>query len=326
MILDYLILKLTEENYPEVNMNNCINSHGEIKRCSICNDSCPEHAVLLKDKSVSFDEKLCSSCGICKAKCPTQAIRIKGTGEADLLNYTGEKKNLMFSCSMAGSTGNLNVGCLNAMHPELISAFFILFKEKKFHFNLSKCTNCEFGYTDSLFREAISKAVNFVNALGIDPVYEIHDEEKELPNFNDEEISRRNLFKLIKKESGNIVVKTINTIIDDEDDQLSVRKILLKAVKNEEIKHEINYTDIFWEHWDVSADCDGCGKCESICPGNAWKIENSDAKIKLYHRLGNCYKCGLCESVCSKTAISKGKIEAVDLLEFKLKRNINLST
>ncbi|MGB4437781.1 MAG: 4Fe-4S dicluster domain-containing protein [Sedimentibacter sp.] len=326
MILEFLFLKLTKENPPELNKDKCINSYKKNMECNICKDYCRAHAVRMKDNSVVFDGKLCNNCGICKAKCPTQAIRIKGSGEIDILNNASEKENLVFSCSMEGTIGNINLSCLNALHPEFISALFILHKEKKFHFNLSKCTKCEFGYKDSLFRDALNKAVTFTNALGIYPDYEIHTEEKDLPNLLNEEISRRDLFKLVKKGSGKIALKTINTIIDDDDNQLSNRSILLKSIKIENLELGKNYTNIFWEYWDVSTNCDGCGKCTSVCPGRAWKIENTDTKIKLYHSIGNCYKCGLCETVCPKKAITKGIIEAVDLLEFKLKREINLST
>lgn len=326
VIFDYIIHKLTEENPPEVNRDKCVNLCGETEMCSICKDVCPEQAVLVKDKVISFNGELCTNCGICKAKCPTQAIRVKGTGEEDLLNSASEKKNLLFSCSLEKALGNINISCLNAMHPELISALFILLKEKKFYFNLSKCTKCEFGYEDSLFRVSLEKALSFVNELGIYPDYEILDEEKDFSDLVDEEISRRNLFKLVKKESSNVVFKTINTIIDDDDDQFSVRKILLKSLKSLELKDEMNYTDIFWEHWNVSADCDGCGKCESICPGKAWNIIKTDNNIKLSHKLSNCYKCGLCESICPKNAIAKGKIEDIGLFEIKLKRDINLKT
>ncbi len=324
MILDYFIHKLTEENPPEINETKCIYASGKICECNICKESCPEHAIKLKDKSVIFDMKLCTECGICKAKCPIQAIMLKGTGENDIINHAGEKKNFLFSCSLEGGEGNLNISCLNALHPELIATLFIMYKDKKLHFNLSKCKKCKLGYNNSLFKESLNKAVNFTNAMGIDTVYEIHTEEKELSNLTEEELSRRDLFKLVKKESGNIALKTISTIIDKDYNDLSFRVMLLKSMKNLKLEPGRNYSNIFWENWDVNTDCDGCGKCETVCPGNAWKIENSETKIKLYHSPQNCYKCGLCETVCPKKAIIKGK-DAAELWEFILKREVNLS-
>ncbi|MGD9567736.1 MAG: NADH-quinone oxidoreductase subunit I [Sedimentibacter sp.] len=99
----------------------------------------------------------------------------------------------------------------------------------------------------------------------------------------------------------------------------------LKSVKFK-FKEENDNTDMFWEYWDVNIECDGCGKCATICPGKAWKIENNDLSIKLYHNFGKCYKCGLCEKVCPKKALTKGKIRNFTLPEFNLKREITLNT
>lgn len=324
MLLDFLIHKLTEENPPEVYGNRCINSYDTAMKCNECIDTCPENAVKLKVKKIFFDEKLCSNCGICKAKCPTQAIKIKNTGEESILSYVDDKKNFVFSCSMEGVVGNLTISCLNAMHPEYIAALFILYKEKSFYFNTSHCIKCEMGYNDILFKESLDKALSFVNELGIEPVYEMFTEEKDISFLLNEEISRRNLFKLVTKESRNIALKTITTIIDD-DEQLSVRKLLLKAIRNSETEM-INKSNTFWEHWNVSTDCDGCGKCKSVCPGKAWKIENNETTIKLYHSFGNCYKCGLCKTICPKKAISESLNKIDDFSDFAVKREIDLNT
>lgn len=326
MILDFLIHKLTKENPPELNTDKCINSFCKNIECNICREICPEKAIVIKNKALIFDEELCTKCGICKAKCPTQAIRIKEIGEDEIYISAGEKNNLVFGCSLEDSIGNLNISCLNALHPELISALFILYKEKKFHFNLSKCSSCEFGYENNLFKDNLCKAVSFAKSLGIEPTYEIYDAESNLSDLVTEEISRRNLFKLVKKESSNMVVKTINTIIDIEDNQLLIRKALLDAMKNIDVVDERNNLDMFWGYWDVNIDCDGCGKCISNCPGKAWEMEKTDTVIKLYHKFGNCYKCGLCEKTCPKNAITKESVHDFQLSEVNLKREITLNT
>jgi ferredoxin len=64
MILDYFIHKLTEENPPEINKGKCINSCSKTIECIICKETCPEHAVSIDDKSVSFDKNLCTECGM----------------------------------------------------------------------------------------------------------------------------------------------------------------------------------------------------------------------------------------------------------------------
>lgn len=324
MILDFLIHKLTEFNPPEFNEDKCINSFDKINGCSKCMESCSENAISIKENKVLFDEKNCNLCGTCSVICPTQAIKMKGIGIDEIIADADEKKNLVFACSSENGTGNLNTSCLNALHPELIAYLFIMHREKEIYFNLSKCTDCKLGYDNTMFKDSLNKAEMFANTIGINPMYKIYTEEDELSNLVVEEISRRNLFKLIKKESGNMVVKTMNSIIDSEDNSFSIRNILLNSIKSIKFKDE-NKSNIFWEYWDVNIDCDGCGKCISVCPGKAWKLEKDEDEIKLHHKFVSCYKCGLCEKICPKKAIAKGKTEE-HKLDYTLKRKIKLST
>lgn len=326
MILDFLIQKLTETNPPELNADKCINSFGKNSNCKKCKEYCPEKAIGLKDNKVIIDENLCNQCGICTAVCPTQAIRVKGTGEDEIYTLAGEKKNLVVACSMENAIGNLDISCLNALHPEFISSLFILHKDKKLHFNLSKCSNCKLGYENTIFKDSLNKAVKFAKTLGINPIYEIHTEETDLSDLVIEEISRRNLFKLVKKESGNMVAKTVISMIDVEDNKPTIRNILQNSIKSLKLNYENDDPNIFWEYWDVNIDCNGCSKCVSACHSNAWKIEKDDTSIKLYYKSDNCYKCGLCEKICPKKAITKGNIGDIKISEFNLKREIILST
>lgn len=323
MILDFLIHKLTEYHPPEVVADRCIN-HRVKDGCSICKECCPENAVNIEDNRVVFNEQNCNLCGICKANCPTQAIKIRKNSEAEIIAAAAEKKNLVVACSLENKTGNLSISCLNSLHPELIAYLFIMHKEKKLHFNLSNCAYCKLGHRQDMFEDSLSKAVKFTNKLGIDPAYEIHSDESELSNLVVEEISRRNLFKLIKKESSDMVVKTVSSIVDGDDSNFSLRNMLLNSIKGIKFKDE-NNTNIFWEYWDVSIDCDGCGKCMSICPGKSWKLEKDEDEIRLYHKAEDCYKCGACEKKCPKKAITKSCAEEFGS-EFKLKRQIKLST
>ncbi len=45
--------------------------------------------------------------------------------------------------------------------------------------------------------------------------------------------------------------------------------------------------------------CNGCGRCEEICPVNAIKMEQNIAVIS-----NDCIECGACLSVCPEDAIS----------------------
>lgn len=323
MILDFFLEKLAVDNYPEVQSNKCLFTMYDSQDCHSCEVVCPEEAVSLKDTRVFFDVKKCIGCGICKSICPTQAIMLRGLGEENILRTIKDKKNIVFSCSKVGGIGTLKLSCLNAFHPELLATLFISNPDKTFYFNLSKCSNCKLGNSNHLLFESINKAISLVKILRIEPTYKIVEEEKELINLPEDVLSRRDLLLLFKKKSTNLATKAAETIVNDKD-QISIRKVLLKSID----KRQFNDTELFnipfFESWDVNNSCNGCGICQKSCPGEAWKIDIGEEKIKLYHNSVKCYKCGICKDKCPQNAISEGIFSTDMLMKYNIKKEIDL--
>ena len=56
-----------------------IRSHvipGRCNQCGICEKTCPEYAISLRDDEPVIDEELCSGCGLCVANCPVDALEL----------------------------------------------------------------------------------------------------------------------------------------------------------------------------------------------------------------------------------------------------------
>lgn len=319
MILDFFIDRLTEENYPQVQVNRCL--YGLKNECTSCLDNCPEGAITLNANQVILDQELCNRCGICKSICPTQAVFLKGIGEENILRNIKDKRNIIFSCSNTAGVGNLKINCLNALHPELLAALFILFADKIFYFYIGRCENCNLG--DTLLKNSLDKAVSFVTKLGVEPKYELCTDENKIRELSEEIMSRRDLFLFLKKGTTNIASQAVDTILSD-DSQLSIRKVLLKSIETIELDLPLNNIE-FFQSFRVNDDCNGCADCQSICPGQAWKVEN-DEQIKVEHNPGRCFKCGLCTIKCSQGAIDAGPFNKEDLYRFNLKKEIKLNT
>lgn len=326
MLLNFFIEKLAEEHYPEIKLKKCINFHGMPNGCSKCKDLCPEKAITFKPGKIMFDENICSRCGICKAICPTQAIILKGLGEENILRTIKDKDNIIFSCSKKNGVGTLKLSCLNGFHSELLAALFILFKDKKFYFNLSRCSNCQIINNSCIFLSSLNIAVDFVKLLEINPQYEIINDEADLRGLSNENISRRELFSLLKKESSYLAAQTADTIIGGKDNQVSMRRILLKSIeKIEGSQEKTEYDNLpFFAFWNVNDSCDGCGFCQSICLGGAWKVEKEEEKVSISHNSGKCYNCGICANLCSKRAIIKGNFSVDALKSYVIKYDKNL--
>ncbi|KPU46161.1 NAD(P)H-quinone oxidoreductase subunit I, chloroplastic [Oxobacter pfennigii] len=328
MIMDFLIEKFLEESYPEIQKERCIHINKSLNSCSKCLNVCSEKAVKLTQDNVSFDEKLCNKCGVCKAACPTQAILLKGLGEENILRTIREKENIVFYCSKSNIPGTLKISCLNAMHPELLAALFILCKDKVFNFIISDCKNCKVNCNkELLILSSLNKAAGFVKLMGLKPKYKMIANENELKELPETIVSRRELFSFIGKESSNVAIQAVDIIVSDKHDFLSIRKVLLKALENEKdtIAQAACDDAVLFGSFDVDGSCVGCGKCQASCPEGAWKIIEEENKLKIYHNAGKCYSCGICEAICPAKSISAGKVPMNDISIYSLKKEMNLS-
>ncbi|WFA09988.1 4Fe-4S binding protein [Tissierella sp. Yu-01] len=323
MIFDYIFDRLTEQNHAKVIEDKCI--YYKNNSCDKCKNVCSEGAISI-EYQVNIDEDLCSACGICKAICPTQAIAIKGIGEENILHEIKDKKNIIFTCSYEDGIGNLKLNCLNSFHPELLATLFILYEDKKFNFNLSRCKTCKYCNSNNIFKESLNKAISFVKKLNIDPIYEIHFDEEEVISLSDITISRRELFRMLKIGTANIATQTIDTIVSQKDDYLSIRKILLNAINSRSFNIENIEEPIYFMSYEVNKNCNGCGKCEKNCPDGAWKVDYGESSIRVYHNVSQCHNCGLCKENCPEKAISNAILNLNELEGFRIKNEIVLTT
>jgi ferredoxin len=63
---------------------------------------------------------------------------------------------------------------------------------------------------------------------------------------------------------------------------------------------------IFNKHYHISAECDGCGICEKICPVSAITLKDKHPVF-----LAKCEHCQACLNWCPKKAIHFGRLNAV---------------
>lgn len=320
MILDFFIDKLSQENYPIIIEDKCLQKIEGSSKCSLCIDACPKSAIDFKANKFEIDKNLCIQCGICKGICPSRAINLKGIGEENILRTISEKKSLVFSCSLFNSTGNMKLSCLNAFDPELLASLFIITRGKDLNFNLSKCESCKLN-TNQYFLDNLERAVDFVKLLGINPKYKLYYDNDNIEKLSEEAISRRDLFMLLRKETTSIATEVLGTVVS-EGEFLSLRKVLLNAMKNIDFrKVELNPLLTSWE---VENSCDGCGECVDKCPSKALNLEK-DQSIKLFHKVGCCHKCNLCQKICPKNALKASPFNKADLYNYKMIKEIELS-
>jgi ferredoxin len=68
---------------------------------------------------------------------------------------------------------------------------------------------------------------------------------------------------------------------------------------------------IFYKYYKVSAECDGCGICEKVCPVNAITLRENPLGDKCPVFSAKCEHCQACFNWCPKKAILFGRLNAV---------------
>jgi ferredoxin len=69
--------------------------------------------------------------------------------------------------------------------------------------------------------------------------------------------------------------------------------------------------NIFYKYYRVSAECDGCGICEKVCPVNAITLRENLLGDKSPVFSAKCEHCQACFNWCPKKAILFGRLNAV---------------
>jgi len=174
--------------------------------------------------------------------------------------------------------------------------------------------------------ESIEKAKEFASLYGYKSDYQIITEESELKKLPEETISRRELLLGIKKSTTNITKQALDIVINDKENNLSIRNTLLSALEKIDIETREIHNTPFFGNFIVQESCNGCGKCQTICPGNAWNVENDGEKIKIHYSIKKCFNCGICQDLCPEKAIMEEvSFSTYELLRLSLKKEISLN-
>lgn len=106
--------------------------------CETCIEVCPEEAIIIDNKGLRINRKLCNACGRCADECPSTALRIIGFRKhlTDLYNEI-MKDSVYYNKSENG--GVTASGGEASLQSEFIVKLFGKLKEKGIHTALDTC-------------------------------------------------------------------------------------------------------------------------------------------------------------------------------------------
>lgn len=318
MIFKYILDKISPSYNIAIDNKYCIYYRNRFERCKVCRDICLYDAISVVEDEIKIDSIRCKQCGLCKAKCPSAAITIDNFGELELLKKSKKKDHIYIGCKKSSEDVDFTFNCLNGLHIEYLTAFFILNREKKIYFKVTECQDCKISFNSGL-EEQVKIAVKFLRRLNINVIVKFICEEQ-LDIHRDKYITRRELFQSIKTNSidtlQDFVVNTLEEYCGG--DGFNDRQLLLNVIDKlkdiEEIDNSnINLEKEIFTSFKVTSSCDGCGFCEGICPYEAWRITDREGEFSISHNVSKCRGCKLCINLCSNKSIEEEKLNILHI-------------
>lgn len=258
--------------------------------CGLCTKICPAKAIELKEGGICFNELDCENCGACRAVCPSEAFTVKDlTFLKDFCSC--ENKELSIGCTLNDKNRqDFNVNCYAFLTEGEL--FYLLSKQDNITFQAAYCKACRYklGYL------GFARSVNVIQKLlmGKSKIFLSN------TNHQDQGVSRRHFFQWFKQKTLTIIAEALP--FEDREPSSPVpfrRQTLLVGLKN--YSGDLSRTT-FIRHIQALSSCTGCGGCVSICPSNAYQLEDN----KLFWKAKNCLNCDLCLKSCPEKALDYG--------------------
>ncbi|SHJ71593.1 4Fe-4S dicluster domain-containing protein [Anaerobranca californiensis DSM 14826] len=317
MLFRYIIKQLTKVNVPVLKKESCISFRNNKNKCNRCLEVCPNSCIEIDNNGIELDEDLCLGCGICTTVCPSQSLYSKGEKEEQLLSRVEELPKIVLGCEEKND-GNLKVPCLNGLHRELLTAIFILLKDKEIYFNVSGCENCQVQKDYKIFKENLEAAQKFLSNFNLKSNINLITNTKDVPQ-QVLELSRRDFMVMLKEQTKE---KTLEVLKKKNNSKTPYhRKIFLEELKGLKVENIVlDKENSLLQGWNVTENCDGCGFCQAICPNKAWKLE----KNKLSFNISQCTNCRLCVELCPQKSIISADLVLSEIDGYRIKKEFNI--
>lgn len=312
-MLDKILLdKLAEVPVPHIEAGQCLRSRNKVSSCSRCVEACTHGAVTLSPM-VRIDRQRCMGCNLCAGTCPTGAFRRANDSPADLASRIRQLLQPTLTCQRNADHGNVVLGCLASLSPELLAALVLAARGPALNLNLSGCSDCSSGRTLPLIENLIRDAESIVGSIGQSGRMRRVNRNEDLSTTDrtGPAVSRRQLFGLFGKGTGKAVSGTMDSWFRAPR-QFQYHRLLPedRAVLLQELRviysvggSGVSLDSGFWTDWEIGHGCTGCGLCSTLCPTGAWQIRVCEGVQELGFRVSHCVSCGLCSETCPERQI-----------------------
>lgn len=254
-LIEYWLESLVEK----ISINkSCVRDISPLSTCDFCIQNCPENALEIKNRKININNN-CNSCGDCVPACPVNAIEgiVKNRKIAgDTLLFLDNTKITLKELLYYYHNGIRKVGIIDKdLNPLWENAL-----------------------------EEVNKVLSEMDKVWIEITKDI-----KYPEIEEKEISRREVFSFLKKESIQFITKFTPVTW--------------------RFNHKNYSLDELYPNWQFHSieinkeKCNLCQACFRLCPTKVFDLENGQITINSIH----CVDCKLCEDVCKEDAVNVTK-------------------
>ncbi len=327
-MLKSLLSTLNKSERITIRSTLCGHTYSTRFSCSHCLDNCPTQGLVWQDNEWKIDD--CNRCGKCVSVCPSHVFKLD---EDLLIQSCRSNKRIILTCDVLqdnmpekSKTDVSSIACLCQLYPELVLNLLAEQPELYIYVATDKCRQC-LGFDRQELQGQIealgefSRQVNWIERVEDLPALT---EENGAKSMNRREFMG-NMWRRGKRASLEIINEKISDyakILDDgscptsTEQEVQPQKRLrllmaLRAFEQQEVDYEVGILP--YQHLQVEQ-CDFCGICTQLCPGQALVIRDSEGSKSLYYMSHKCTGCGLCQKVCLMGKVSWGRPMHMDEL------------
>ncbi len=297
-MLNYLLKNVLNEanRVPRIRNELCVNCRTSSIFCRCCEVSCPANAAKFSGKLPYFDRNLCEGCGTCAATCISGALVLEHWPWHTLLKEASSANDFTLGCA-ASMCSTVKIPCLGGMSGESLATITLLRKGRPFTLDLSPCFKCSIlSALQQLWRSLDEGKILLGRILPARFAFVQTD------NKPSNLTTRREMLHDAGKQLLLFSEQTLQKYAPAHNNAThSPRYFLLTAAK------QSNNAPLTFPTWNINDACRSCGRCQSVCPHQAWRLVVADRFLELWHYPWRCTGCDLCEKSCPAKAMLKGK-------------------
>ena len=302
---------LTPETALTVDRSRCVRHRCTRNECRKCMDVCPTDAVTWNDRGLRVDAETCTRCLRCLSVCPTAALRSPDLSLPRILSELAAHPAPVLGChGQPASDAHARISCLGYLaHAELMPLLALGFSEG-LQINLSSCGDCANGHILEGIRDAHARLRDLKPDHGIKLVHD----RSEL-DFQPPALSRRDLFKVFRKQSARAAIAMVTSPSDDTKPRSygkkqvpATRTMLLEAMEGLSGTIRRKFADQLFGKIVFTPECVSSGGCVGVCPTGAIQPADEDEQPPIFDG-ALCVSCNSCHSFCRNRGVVLAKME-----------------